>query len=179
LIPSDRYQSGLIRELSVAENLVCDRIGEKPFSTPLRLRREAIDAHARELVDRFAIRVSRPDQFAGTLSGGNAQKVVLARALSRDLRCLIAAQPSRGVDVGAMEFVWEQLRAARDAGLAVLLISTDLDEVLALADRCHVIYRGSLTAGWSRDELDGERIGLAMGGVGDAAAAEAALQAGR
>jgi ABC-type uncharacterized transport system ATPase subunit len=165
LVPSDRYRRGLIRELSVAENLALDRLGAPPFGSELRLDRRAIAAHAVELIERFSIRVSGPDQLAGTLSGGNAQRLVLARTLSRELRCLIAAQPTRGLDVGAIEFVWEQLAAARDQGVAILLISTDLDEVMSMADRCCVIYRGSLVADWPRDRLDREQVGLAMGGA--------------
>ena len=111
-MPSDRYRRGLIRELSVAENLALDRIGRQPFGTELRLDRKAITAQAKELIERFSIRVSGPEQLAGTLSGGNAQRLVLARTLSRELRCLMAAQPTRGLDVGAIEFVWEQLAAA-------------------------------------------------------------------
>jgi general nucleoside transport system ATP-binding protein len=171
LVPSNRYRRGLIRELSVAENLVLDRIGEAPFGTELRMNRREMARQAKELIRRFSIQVSGPDQLAGTLSGGNAQRLVLARVLSRELRCLIAAQPTRGLDVGAIEFVWEQLAAARDRGLAIVLISTDLDEVLSMADRCCVIYRGRLVAHWSREELDRERIGLAMGGARDRAAA--------
>jgi simple sugar transport system ATP-binding protein len=165
LIPSDRYRRGLIRALSVAENLVCDRIGDEPFGTPLRVRRRAITERARALVEHYSIRTSRLDQPAGALSGGNAQRIVLARTLSRDLRLLVAAQPTRGLDVGAMEFVWARLDEARRAGVAILLVSTDLDEVMALADRCYVLYRGEIVAGWPRRELDRERIGLAMGGV--------------
>jgi simple sugar transport system ATP-binding protein len=165
IIPSDRYRRGLIRSLSVADNLVLDRVGEEPFGTALVIRRRAIASHAHELVERFSIDVARLDQPAGALSGGNAQRIVLARALSRDVRCLIAAQPTRGLDVGAMEFVWAQLDAARKAGVAILLVSTDLDEVTALADRCHVMYRGRLVAGWPRRQLDREAIGLAMGGI--------------
>jgi simple sugar transport system ATP-binding protein len=168
IIPSDRYRRGVIRALPVAENLVFDRIGERPFGTPLRVSRRAIAGKARELIERFTIRVARLDQLAGALSGGNAQRVVLARTLSRDLRCLVAAQPTRGLDVGAMEFVWARLDEARKAGVAILLLSTDLDEVMALADRCCVLYRGRLVAAWPRHELDRETIGLAMGGVVDA-----------
>jgi simple sugar transport system ATP-binding protein len=171
-VPSDRYRRGLIRELSVAENLVCDRIGSAPFGRPLSLNRKAIRAHADRLVERYGIRVSSPEQPAGTLSGGNAQRVVLARSLSRELRCLIAAQPTRGLDVGAIEVVWEQLAAAREAGVAVVLISTDLDEVMGLADRCCVLYRGELVATWEQRELDRERIGLAMGGSVDGSVVE-------
>ena len=164
LVPSDRYRRGLIRELSVADNLVCDRIDTRPFGSALTVNRKAIRDYAGGLIERFGIRVSGPDQEAGTLSGGNAQRVVLARSLSRELRCLIAAQPTRGLDVGAIEVVWEQLAAARAKGLGIVLISTDLDEVMSLADRCCVLYRGELVATWTRRELDRERIGLAMGG---------------
>jgi general nucleoside transport system ATP-binding protein len=164
LVPSDRYRRGLIRELSVAENLALDRIGRQPFGTELRLDRKAITERAKELIEHFSIRVSGPDQLAGTLSGGNAQRLVLARTLSRNLRCLVAAQPTRGLDVGAIEFVWEQLAAARDKGVAILLISTDLDEVMSMSDRCCVIYRGRLVAHWPRAQLDREKVGLAMGG---------------
>jgi simple sugar transport system ATP-binding protein len=165
LVPSDRYRRGVIRELTVAENLVLDRIGEAPFATRRGIDRSAIADHARELIRRYSIRVFGPEQRAGTLSGGNAQRLVLARTLSRDLRCLIAAQPTRGLDVGAIEFVWEQLAAARDRGVAIVLISTDLDEVMTLADRCSVIYRGRFVASWAREELDHEQLGLAMGGA--------------
>ena len=177
VIPSDRYRRGVIRALAVAENLVFDRIGERPFSTKLRISRRAIAARARELVGRFSIAVSRLDQPAGALSGGNAQRLVLARALSRDVRCLLAAQPTRGLDVGAMEFVWGRLDEARRAGGAILLLSTDLDEVMALADRCHVLYRGRVVASWARHELDREQIGLAMGGAVGADDAEPAPEA--
>jgi simple sugar transport system ATP-binding protein len=178
LVPSDRYRRGLIRELSVAENLALDRFGAPPFGTELRLDRRAIARQAVELIERFSIRVSSPNQLAGTLSGGNAQRLVLARTLSRELRCLVAAQPTRGLDVGAIEFVWEQLAAARDRGVAILLISTDLDEVMSMADRCCVIYRGRLVAEWAREELDREKVGLAMGGASNGAAPEAAAATG-
>jgi ABC-type uncharacterized transport system ATPase subunit len=178
LVPSDRYRRGLIRELSVAENLALDRIGRQPFGTELRLDRKAITEQAKELIEHFSIRVSGPGQLAGTLSGGNAQRLVLARTLSRDLRCLVAAQPTRGLDVGAIEFVWEQLAAARDKGVAILLISTELDEVMSMADRCCVIYRGRLVAHWPRAQLDREQVGLAMGGGSDGAAREPVHTAG-
>jgi general nucleoside transport system ATP-binding protein len=177
LVPSDRYRRGLVREMSVAENLAFDRLGQPPFGSELRLDRQAMARHAAELIERFSIRVSGPEQLAGTLSGGSAQRLVLARALSRELRCLVAAQPTRGLDVGAMEFVWEQLAAARDAGVAILLISTDLDEVMGMADRCCVMYRGRLVADWPREQLDRERVGLAMGGASNGGLAGAAVGA--
>lgn len=165
VIPSDRYRRGLVRALSISENLVLDRVGERPFGTPLTLNLREAAAHARRLIERFSIQVSGPGQRAGQLSGGNAQRVVLARTLSRELRLLVAAQPSRGLDVGAMEFVWAELDHQRATGVGVLLISTDLDEVFALADRCYVLYRGAIVARWERSEFERERFGLAMGGV--------------
>ena len=179
LVPSDRYRRGLIRELSVAENLSLDRLGAAPFGSEWRLDRRAVARHASELIERFSIQVSSPSQPAGTLSGGNAQRLVLARTLSRELRCLVAAQPTRGLDVGAIEFVWEQLAAARDRGVAILLISTDLDEVMSMADRCCVIYRGRLLAHWARRELDRDKVGLAMGGASNGAAPAAVAGARR
>lgn len=164
LVPSDRYRRGLIRELSVADNFVLDRIDRPPFGSRMRIDRRSIRERAHSLVERFSIHVRDPAQSAATLSGGTAQRVVLARVLTGELRCLIAAQPTRGLDVGAIEFVWEQLAAAREAGLAILLISTELDEVMSVADRCCVLYRGRLVAAWDRDDLDREQIGLAMGG---------------
>jgi general nucleoside transport system ATP-binding protein len=169
-VPSDRYRRGVVRALSIADNLVIDRIDRTPFAGRFSLHPRAILEAAGDLIRRFDIRPAAPRQRAGTLSGGNAQRVVLARALSGDLRVLIAAQPTRGLDVGAIGFVWDQLRAQRDAGVGVLLISTDLDEVFALADRCYVMYRGGLAGPWPRDAFDREEFGLAMGGAADGSA---------
>jgi len=166
-VPSDRYRRGLIKQLSVADNLVYDRVGREPYGSALTLNRKALRATAAELIDRYSIRASSPDQPVAKLSGGNAQRVVLARTIDHGLRCLIAAQPTRGLDVGAMEFVWETLEEARAAGMGVLLISTDLDEVLTLSDRVHVMYQGSLGAELEGEELSRDRVGLAMGGIGD------------
>ena len=165
MIPSDRYRRGLIRGLSVAENLVYDRIDKAPYGRRLWIDPRAVAARGADLVDRFSIAVRTPSTAASTLSGGNAQKVVLARALGTDLQLLIAAQPTRGLDVGAIEFVWNQISEQRDSGVAVLLITTDLNEVTALSDRCFVIYRGRL----AETPLDREAIGLAMGGAGSRA----------
>ena len=170
IIPSDRYRRGLIRGLSVAENLVYDRIDRAPYGRRLWIDPRAVAARGADLVERFSIAVRSPSTAASTLSGGNAQKVVLARALGTDLQLLIAAQPTRGLDVGAIEFVWNQIRNQRDAGVAVLLITTDLNEVTALSDRCFVIYRGRLV----ESPLDREAIGMAMGGAGSRAERAAA-----
>jgi general nucleoside transport system ATP-binding protein len=177
LVPSDRYRRGVIRELPVADNLALDCIGQAPYGGRLRVDRRAIRERAQTLIERYQIHVGDLRQPCGTLSGGNVQRVVLARTLTRDLRCLIAAQPTRGLDVGAIEFVWEQLAAARDAGLAIVLISTDLDEVMSMADRCCVLYRGRVVGRWSRHELDRERVGLAMGGLNGEAQAPVGIPA--
>ncbi len=160
-VHSDRYRRGMIRELPISQNLVYDRIDRTPFGTRWRIDFRRIAARGRELVQRFSIATRSADVPAGTLSGGNAQKVVLARAFASSPRLIVAAQPTRGLDVGAIEFVWNQLRSQRDAGIAVLLITTDMDEVLALSDRCYVMYRGALT----ETPVGEERIGLAMGGA--------------
>ena len=168
-IHSDRYRRGMIRELSVAHNFVYDRIDKPPYGGRLWLNPKAMIARGADLIEQFSIAVRTPIAPAATLSGGNAQKVVLARALGTELRLLVAAQPTRGLDVGAIEFVWDQLRAQRDAGLAILLLTTDLAEVTALSDRCFVIYRGRL----SETPIDREEIGMAMGGAGFREAEEA------
>jgi simple sugar transport system ATP-binding protein len=166
-VPSDRYRRGLVPMLSIADNLVLDRIDRPPFRGRFSIRRRQILETARVLIERFGIRPTSPRERAGTLSGGNAQRVVLARALRSELRVLLAAQPTRGLDVGAIGFVWDRLRDERADGVAVLLISTDLDEVFALADRCYVMYRGRLVGPWTRDAFDREEFGLAMGGASD------------
>jgi len=165
LIPSDRFRRGLIAELSVSHNLVYDRIDRAPFGSPFSLHSKAIMSGADELTRRFGIRIWRLTQAVSTLSGGNAQRVVLARILGQELCCIVAAQPTRGLDVGAVRYVWDQLDAARQRGVAILLISTDLDEVLELADRCLTLYRGSLVKSSARGQMNREQIGLAMGGV--------------
>jgi general nucleoside transport system ATP-binding protein len=106
---------------------------------------------------------------AGTLSGGNQQKVIVARELSRDLRLIIASQPTRGVDVGSIEYIHSQIVAARDAGVAVLVVSTELDEVMALADRVLVMFDGRIVADLPREGLDHQTVGLHMAGAGTGA----------
>lgn len=165
-IPEDRYAS-LVPELSVAENLVLERIGE--FVTRGRLDEGRIRRHAEELIERFAIRARPADRLA-TLSGGNIQKVLLARVLSRDPRVLVVAQPTRGLDVGATEYVRGQLLARRAAGVGILLVSEDLDELLALADRIVVMYEGRIVGELDATDADLDRLGLLMAGRTAAAA---------
>ncbi len=163
-VPEDRQHNGLVGQLSVAENLVLDLYDRDEFSQGLRLRLGAIRANAERRIDEFDMRTPSASVPAGALSGGNQQKVVLAREMSRPLSLLVASQPTRGVDVGAQEFIHSRIVAERDRGTPVVIISTELDEVLALADRIVVIYRGqiigSLPGDASRDE-----VGLMMAGV--------------
>lgn len=164
-IPEDRHAS-LIPDLSVAYNLVMERIAD--FRRAGRLDEPAIRAHADTLIEGFAIR-ARPDDRLGTLSGGNIQKVLLARVLSRDPRVVVVSQPTRGLDVGATEYVRAQLLARRTAGAGILLVSEDLDELLELADRLVVIYEGRIVGEMAAADADAERLGLLMAGRGAAA----------
>jgi simple sugar transport system ATP-binding protein len=163
-VPEDRQHDGLIGSLTVAENLILDRSDSEDFSRGPMLLLGAIRSNAAARVAEFDIRPPTPSAPASTLSGGNQQKVVLAREMSRPLSLLIASQPTRGVDVGAQEFIHKRIVAERDHGTPVVIVSTELDEVLALADRIAVMYRGriigELPAGSSRDE-----VGLMMAGV--------------
>lgn len=166
-IPEDRHAS-LVPELSVALNLILERIGE--FATGGRLDDRRIREHADELIARFAIR-ARPDDRVATLSGGNVQKVLLARVLSRDPRVLVVSQPTRGLDVGATDDVRAEILARRAAGTAILLVSEDLDELLALADRVVVLYEGRIVGAMAAGEADPERLGMLMAGRAAGAAA--------
>ena len=170
-VPEDRLHDGLVGSFSVAENLVLDLYDEKPFGNRLSLDLKAIEANARARVEEYDVRTQSIHHSASTLSGGNQQKVVLARELSRPLRLLVVSQPTRGVDVGSMEFVHKRLVAERDNGAAVVLVSSELDEVLGLADRIAVMYRGKIIgevpAGSSAEE-----IGLLMAGSSKTESAE-------
>jgi simple sugar transport system ATP-binding protein len=163
-IPEDRSLDGVVKEFSVAENLVLDMYDRAPFGNALRLNHKAIGESARERVAQFDIRTPSPDSAVGTLSGGNQQKVVVAREMSRPLRLMIASQPTRGVDVGSIEFIHNQIIHERDSGTAVLVVSSELDEVVGLADRIAVMYRGKILAVVSPD-LPREELGLLMAGI--------------
>ncbi|MGA8247051.1 MAG: ABC transporter ATP-binding protein [Nocardioides sp.] len=162
-VPEDRLHDGLVSSFTVAENLVLDLYHREPFSHGLSLDLERIRANAEERVEEFDVRTGSVQHTAATLSGGNQQKVVLARELSRPLKLLIVAQPTRGLDVGSMEFVHRRIVAERDQGAAVIVISTELDEVLGLADRIGVMYRGRII-GETSSGASPEEIGLLMAG---------------
>jgi simple sugar transport system ATP-binding protein len=164
-IPSDRHRRGMVSDFSVAENLALATYDRAPYAHGPLLDLAAITRSARDLVRRFDVRtpdVSTPARF---LSGGNQQKMVVARELSRSSRLLLAAQPTRGVDVGAIEFVHQNIVRQRDAGDAVLLISASLDEILALSDTIGVMYRGHMMGILPRAEANAEMLGLMMMGT--------------
>ena len=163
-IPESRELDGLIGSFSIAENLILNSHDIEPFAKLGQLSKGAIVDNARERVKEFDIRTQSIEDSASSLSGGNKQKVVLARELSRDVRIVVASQPTRGLDVGSIEFVHERLLAERASGRAILLISTELDEVIALADRIAVIYRGEIL-GIVEPSVTREKLGLMMAGV--------------
>lgn len=163
-IPEDRKTDGLVMEFTIAENLMLNSSYKSRFTKGLSINFGARKKIADELVEEFDVRTPSSETLASKLSGGNQQKVVVARELSRDVSLLIASQPTRGVDVGSIEFIHEQIIAERDAGKAVVLISTELDEVLALADRIAVMYRGKIV-GVVGPETSREDLGKLMAGV--------------
>jgi general nucleoside transport system ATP-binding protein len=162
-VPEDRLHDGLVGSFSVAENLVLDTFDKPPFARRGTLALGEISRNAKERVAEFDVRTPSETAQAQTLSGGNQQKVVLARELSRPLKLLIVAQPTRGLDVGSMEFVHRRIVQERDRGAAVVLVSTELDEVLGLADRIAVMYQGRI-AGEVPAGTSAEEIGLLMAG---------------
>ena len=163
-IPESRELDGVIGSFSIAENLILDLHEQSPYSKGINLSAKAMQSEAEKRVAEFDIRTQSIMDAVSTLSGGNKQKVVIARELSRPIKVLVASQPTRGLDVGSIEFVHERILAERDAGRGVILFSTELDEVMALADRIAVMYRGEIL-----DIVDSkvtrEELGLLMAGV--------------
>jgi general nucleoside transport system ATP-binding protein len=168
-IPEDRHRRGLVLEFSLAENLVLHDYAKEPFSARGFLRPGKLLEYGRKLLAEFDVRGGNERTLASALSGGNQQKVVIAREVARDPRVLIAAQPTRGLDVGAIEFVHRRLVEERDEGRAVLLVSLELEEVISLADRILVIYEGSI-AGEFPPSVTEQELGIAMTGGGKEAA---------
>ena len=164
-IPEDRAHDGYIGSFGVHENLVLDLVRDPEFSSRGVLDLDRIAANARERVDEFDIRTETTRSSLSSLSGGNQQKVVVAREMSRKLRVLIASQPTRGVDVGSIEFIHKRIIEERDRGTAVIIVSTELDEVFSLADRIAVMYDGRIVDTVSPD-IEREEIGLLMAGGG-------------
>lgn len=164
-IPEDREKHGLVTSYSIADNLVLNQYDQAPFARGWVRDLEKVSSNGEALVEKFDIRAPGASLTAGSLSGGNKQKVVVARELSQQLDVVVAAQPTRGVDVGSIEFIHTQLIAARDAGAAVLLVSAELDEILSLADRIAVISNGKIVATFSAQEADRNTVGRLMAGL--------------
>ncbi len=163
-IPEDRQKRGLVLDFSLQENLILEVYRTPEFERYGFINEERSQANARELIEQFDIRTPGAKVEANTLSGGNQQKVVIAREIQRNPKLLVVAQPTRGLDVGAIEFVHQQLIRERDRGKALLLFSLELDEVLALADRIAVIYEGEIVGVLPREEASEEKLGLMMTG---------------
>jgi simple sugar transport system ATP-binding protein len=165
-VPEDRQEDGLIGDFSVADNMVLDVFDQAPFASGINLNLAAIARHAAERVTEFDVRTTSVDTPVGTLSGGNQQKVILARELGRQHKLLIASQPTRGLDVGSIEFVHRRIVEQRDQGDAVLIVSAELDEIYALADRIAVMYEGQIT-GFRSPDVAVEELGRLMAGGSD------------
>lgn len=164
-VPEDRQRHGLVLSYPIADNLVLSTYGKEPFSHGIVIDADAIEKNAEQLVKEFDVRTASAQAAASTLSGGNQQKVIVAREFSRPISLLIASQPTRGVDVGSIEFIHQEIIRQRDAGVAVLLVSAELDEILALADRIAVMFKGKIIATVPREEATREGLGLIMAGV--------------
>ena len=163
-IPESRELDGLIGSFSIAENMILDTHDLSPVASRGQLNKSYIRENSMKLTKEFDVRTQSVFDTASSLSGGNKQKVVLARELSRTVKLVMASQPTRGLDVGSIEFVYERLLAERAANRAVLLVSTELDEVIALADRIAVIYKGEIV-GVVTPDVSREKLGLMMAGI--------------
>jgi simple sugar transport system ATP-binding protein len=165
-IPEDRSHDGYVGAFSVRENLVLDLYKRDDFSRGPALRLDAIRENAEARIEEFDIRTEGPEAPVSSLSGGNQQKVVVAREFSRPLKLLVASQPTRGVDVGSIEFIHQRIIGERNRGTAIVIVSTELDEVYALADRIAVMYDGRIV-GVVTPDIAREDIGLMMAGATD------------
>jgi len=161
-IPEDRAKHGLVSGYTIADNIVLNRYDEAPFARRGVRNTAAIDAEATKIVEQFDVRTPGIHVAVGTLSGGNQQKVIVGRELATDPKVLFVAQPTRGLDVGSIEFIHKQLIALRDRGAAVLLVSAELDEILSLSDRIGVLYRGRLVGEFGAADATREELGFYM-----------------
>jgi ABC-type uncharacterized transport system ATPase subunit len=163
-VPEDRNHMGMIGSFSVAENLVLDSYYARPFSKGIRLQGGEISTTAEDLVEQFDVRPPIISNTGSALSGGNAQKMIVAREFSRDVPLVICAQPTRGIDVGSIEYIHEQIVKKRDEGRALLIVSTELDEIFALSDRILVMYDGRIVAELKASDTTPTEVGLYMAG---------------
>jgi simple sugar transport system ATP-binding protein len=175
-IPEDRQRDGLVLSFPVADNLVLNSYYQPPYSKGVILQEKTISKAAKERIKEFDVRTPSAFTSVGSLSGGNQQKVIVARELSRPVKMIIASQPTRGLDVGSIEYIHKQLISRRDKGAAVLLVSSELDEVMQLSDRIAVLYRGKIVDIVDGKKADKQEIGLLMAGAGKAKAPKQAAQ---
>jgi ABC-type uncharacterized transport system ATPase subunit len=164
-VPEDRQRDGLVLPFTVANNLVLNTYYQPPFTKGLNLQQAEIEQAALERVEEFDVRTPSISVPASNLSGGNQQKVIVAREFSRPIKLLIASQPTRGLDVGSIEYIHSQILKKRNEGCAVLLVSPELDEVMSLSDRVAVMFAGKIIAILSEEEVTRERCGLLMAGI--------------
>lgn len=165
-IPQDRQLDGLVMDFKLTENFMLRDFAQKPYARAGQLQKQVIEQHSNRLAEDYDVRPRRTQTLARNLSGGNQQKVILAREVSRDPELLIAAQPTRGLDVGAIQFIHNKLLDLRTEGKAILLVSLELDEIMALSDRIGVIHEGKLMDILPGGEVTKEELGLLMTGVG-------------
>ncbi len=163
-VPEDRIKRGLVIDMNIKENLILGMHAQPRFSSRLSMNRKAISDNARLLITKYDIRPIDPDVHVGGLSGGNQQKVIIARELSRNAEVIIASQPTRGVDIGGIEFIHRTLVEARDSGKAILLVSADLNEILSLSDRVAVMYGGQVVKVFPDNKVEESELGLYMTG---------------
>lgn len=164
-IPEDRTRDGLVLSYPIVNNLVLNTYYKAPFARGIRLNEKEMVSYASELVEKFDVRTPSVWLEAANLSGGNQQKVIVAREFSRPISLLIAAQPTRGLDVGSIEYIHSRILEKRDAGCAVLLVSSELDEIMSLSDRIAVMYRGRIVGVVPAEDATREEIGLLMAGI--------------
>ncbi len=164
-IPEDRQQDGLVLTASVSDNLVLNTYYLEPFAQRAIIQEDQVLHNATEIINNFDVRTPSALIPVGSLSGGNQQKVIVGREFSRPIKLLVAAQPTRGLDVGSIEYIHNRLVEKRDAGCAVLLVSTELDEIMELSDRIAVMYRGEIIDVVNAHEVTKEQVGLLMAGV--------------
>ena len=166
-IPEDRHKHGLVLDYTLEDNMVLQRYFEPQFVSKAGfLKRKAIREYANRLIEQYDVRSGQgPVTVARSMSGGNQQKAIIAREIDKDPELLIAVQPTRGLDVGAIEYIHKQIVAQRDAGKAVLLVSLELDEVMSLSDRILVIYEGEIVGEMDPKTTTAEEMGLYMAGA--------------
>ena len=164
-VPEDRQRDGLVLSYPISDNLVLNTYYQPPFTKGVVLQPRLMLERATELIKNFDVRTPSPQTTAGSLSGGNQQKVIVAREFTRPIRFLVASQPTRGLDVGSIEYIHRRILEKRDTGCAVLLVSPELDEIMQLSDRIAVMYRGQIIAIVPAGEATKEKIGLLMAGI--------------